>query len=291
MKFGLMAPYKQGPVEDGAYVQRLAQITEELDFESIWAVDHVVMCPDYESKYPYDPSGRSPFEADVIQPDPLTWLGWAGAATSTLRLGTGILILPLRNPVVLAKTAASLDRLSGGRLLLGIGVGWVAEEAAAVGTDFATRGARTDEAMAAMRALWTEEPTSSFSGETIQFDRVVSRPTPAQPNGVPLIVGGHSAAAARRAGRYGDGFYPLGVFGPALDELLGIMREEARAAKRDPDQIEVTTAAGFDPDMIEALARQGVGRVLVSPPTGDLDKLPAALDSFRRSVMHSSSRF
>ena len=113
MKFGLMAPYKQGPVEDGAYVQRLAQITEALGFESIWAVDHVVMCPDYESKYPYDPSGRSPFEADVIQPDPLTWLGWAGAATSTLRLGTGILILPLRNPVVLAKTAASLDRLSG----------------------------------------------------------------------------------------------------------------------------------------------------------------------------------
>ena len=287
MKFGLMAPYQQGPVEEGAYVTRLAQLAEDLDFESIWAVDHVVMCPEYQSKYPYDPSGRSPFEADVIQPDPLTWLGWAGAATTTLRLGTGILILPLRNPVVLAKAAASLDRLSGGRLMLGVGVGWVAEEAEAVGTDFSTRGARTDESIEAMRALWKDTPTASFTGPTVRFDRVVSRPKPMNAEGVPIIVGGHSPAAARRAGRFGDGFYPLGVFGPALDDLLDLMREAARSADRDPNQIEVTTAASLDPGLIETLAAQGIGRVLVSPPTGDLDALPEALESFRKNVMEA----
>lgn len=285
MKFGLMAPYMRGPVEDGAYVRDLAKLAEDLGFESLWAVDHVVMCPEYRSRYPYDPSGRSPFEADVVQPDPLQWLGWAGAVTTRLRLGTGILILPLRNPVVLAKTVATLDRLSGGRVLLGVGVGWVAEEAEAVGTDFATRGPRTDEAIEAMRALWRGEPTASFAGPTVRFDRVVSRPAPAQPGGVPIIVGGHSRAAARRAGRLGDGFYPLGVFGPDLDALLGVVREAADEAGRDASAIEITTATGLDPAPTEAFARQGVGRVLISPPTGELAALPGALERFRRDVM------
>ena len=285
MKFGLMAPYVQAPVEDGVYTRDFARLAEELGFESVWAVDHVVMCPGYASRYPYDPSGRSPFHEDVIQPDPLAWLGFAGAATERLRLGTGILILPLRNPVVLAKTVASLDRLSGGRLLLGIGVGWVAEEAEAVGTDFATRGRRTDEAIEAMRALWRGEPTASFSGDTVRFENVVSRPKPVRAEGVPIIVGGHSRAAARRAGRLGDGFYPLGVFGAALDALLDEMRDTARAHGRDADAIEITTAASLDPSVTDAYAAQGVGRILVSPPTGDLAALPRALERFRRDVM------
>lgn len=285
MKFGMMAPYTQAPVEDGDYVRDLARIAEDLGFESIWAVDHVVMCPDYASRYPYDPSGRSPFHEDVVQPDPLAWLGWAGASTTKLKLGTGILILPLRNPVVLAKTVASLDRLSGGRVLLGIGVGWVAEEAAAVGTDFTTRGARTDEAIEAMRALWRGEPTASFRGETVQFHNVVSRPKPMRPDGVPILIGGHSKAAARRAGRLGDGFYPLGVFGPALDALLAEMRDAAAAAGRDAADIEVTAASSLEASATEAYAEQGVGRVLVSPPTGDLGAMPGALEAFRRNVM------
>jgi probable F420-dependent oxidoreductase len=285
MKFGLMAPYVQAPVEDGAYTRDFARLAEGLGFESVWAVDHVVMCPDYASRYPYDPSGRSPFHEDVIQPDPLAWLGFAGAATERLRLGTGILILPLRNPVVLAKTVASLDRLSGGRLLLGIGVGWVAEEAEAVGTDFASRGRRTDEAIEAMRALWRGEPTASFTGETVRFRNVVSRPKPVRAEGVPIVVGGHSRAAARRAGRLGDGFYPLGVYGAALDALLDEMRDAARASGRDPHAIEITTAASLDPSVTEAYAAQGVDRILVSPPTGDLDELPRALERFRRDVM------
>ena len=283
MKFGIMAPYQQGPLEDGEYAAAFAQLAEEFGFESIWAVDHAVMCPDYESRYPYDPSGRSPFHENVVQPDPLAWLGWVAAHTRKIRLGTGILILPLRNPVVLAKTVASLDALSKGRLMLGIGVGWVREEAEATGTDFTTRGRRCDEYVEAMRALW-REPVSSYKGEFVEFTRVVSQPKPAQGDGVPILVGGHSPAAARRAGRLGDGFYPLGVFGEELDALLATMREAAQEAGRDPASIEVTAVGAAKKEFIEGLEGQGVKRMLISPTSGDLDELRGSFEKFQREI-------
>ena len=283
MKFGIMAPYQQGPLEDGNYTRKFGQLAEEIGFESIWAVDHAVMCPDYESRYPYDASGRSPFHENVIQPDPLTWLGWVAAQTQKIKLGTGILILPLRNPVVLAKTVASLDRLSGGRLLLGVGVGWVREEAEAAGTDFSTRGKRCDEYIEAMRALW-REPVSSYKGNHVAFQRVVSQPKPAQQAGVPILIGGHSEAAARRAGRLGDGFYPLGVFGEELDALLAVMREAARDAGRDPAEIEVTAVGAPQKAFAESLVAQGVKRMLISPSSGDLDKLRDDLERFWKEI-------
>ena len=283
MKFGIMAPYLQGPLEDGEYAAAFGRLAEEFGFESIWAVDHVVMCPDYQSRYPYDPSGRSPFHENVVQPDPLAWLGWVAAHTRRIRLGTGILILPLRNPVVLAKAVASLDSLSKGRLLLGVGVGWVREEAEAVGTDFTTRGRRCDEYIEAMRELW-REPVSSYKGEHVEFAGVVSQPKPARPGGVPILIGGHSPAAARRAGRLGDGFYPLGVFGKELDVLLTTMREAAEEAGRDPASIGVTAVGAAKKALIEGLARQGVERVLISPSTGDLDELRGTFEKFQREI-------
>lgn len=284
MKFGIMAPYMFGPLEDGGYAAAYGQLVEEMGFESLWAVDHVVMCPGYESRYPYSADGRSPFHEDVVQPDPLIWLTWVAASTRRIRLATGILILPLRNPVVLAKEVASLDRLAGGRLMLGIGVGWVREEAEAVGATFEDRGHRCDEAVEAMRALW-REPVSSYAGRSVRFDQVVSRPKPIDAQGVPIVVGGHSEAAARRAGRLGDGFYPLGVQGDELDALLGVMRESAREHDRDPDRIEVTTVGSLDPRSCEPLKRQGVHRMIVSPPGGDLEKLRPRLEEFRRAVI------
>lgn len=284
MKFGIVAPYLMGPLEDGAYAAEFGRLAEEMGFESVWAVDHVVMCPGYESRYPYAPSGRSPFHENVVQPDPLVWLTWLAASTRRIRLATGILILPLRNPVVLAKTAASLDRLSDGRLLLGIGVGWVREESEAVGADFATRGLRCDEYIEAMRALW-REPVSSFEGSSVRFEEVVSRPKPVRPGGVPIIVGGHSPAAARRAGRLGDGFYPLGVEGDELRGLLELMRESARQCGREPSSIEVTCVGTMEPAACEAWAELGVDRLLVSPPTGDLAELRDVLGDFRDRVI------
>ena len=283
MKFGIMAPYLQGPLEDGEYAAAFGRLAEEFGFESIWAVDHVVMCPDYQSRYPYDPSGRSPFHENVVQPDPLAWLGWVAAHTRRIRLGTGILILPLRNPVVLAKAVASLDSLSKGRLLLGVGVGWVREEAEAAGTDFTTRGRRCDEYIEAMRELW-RKPVSSYKGEHVEFAGVVSQPKPAWPGGVPILIGGHSPAAARRAGRLGDGFYPLGVFGEELDALLTTMREAAEEAGRDPASIGVTAVGAAKKAHIEGLARQGVERVLISPSTGDLDELRGTFEKFQREI-------
>ena len=284
MKFGLMAPYMQGPVEDPDYAVAFARLAEEMGFESVWVVDHVVMCPAYASRYPYSATGRSPFHEDVVQPDPLVWLTHVGAATRRIRLATGILILPQRNPVVLAKTLATMDRLCGGRLLLGIGVGWVREEAEAVGVPFEERGRRTDEYIEAMRARWRTD-RSTYQGEFVRFRDVVSRPKPVQPGGVPIHVGGHSRAAARRAGRLGDGFYPLGVSGQALVELCKLMQEEARAAGRDPARIEISCVGDFKPATARAYAELGVARVVVSPPTGDLAKLRDALAKFRSEVI------
>jgi probable F420-dependent oxidoreductase len=285
MKFGLTAPYQMGPVEDGEYAARFAKLAEELGFESIWVVEHVVMCEEYESKYPYDPSGRSPFAAEVTQPDPLIWLSYIAAATTTIRLATGVMIVPQRNALILAKELATLDRISGGRMMLGTGVGWVREESEAVGTSFDDRGERCDEIISAMRALWAANAVSSFSGKHHSFDGVVSKPKPLQSGGVPIIVGGHSKAAARRAGRLGDGFYPLGVSPDRYRELRSVMDEAAKAAGRDPAAIEITLSGNFEPATAELYAGLGADRMVVFPPTGNLDKLPQKLESFRRDVM------
>jgi len=284
MKFGLMAPYLTGPLEDGDYAIRFARLAEDLGFESLWVWEHVVLSVEYEPVYPYDPSGRAPFGAEATLPDPLIWLTWVAAATKRIRLGTGILILPQRNPVVLAKTLASLDRLSGGRMILGIGVGWVREEAEAIGTDFGDRGRRASESIDVMRSLW-REPVSSFHGRYHRFSGVVSKPKPAQKGGVPIIVGGHSQAAARRAGRQGDGFYPLGVDLEGMGALVQVMNRAAREAGRDPAAIEITLGGGTDPDLTARYADAGIGRTVVFPTTGDLDELRAQLEPFAHDVI------
>jgi probable F420-dependent oxidoreductase len=198
MKFGVIPPYARAPIEEGDYAIAFAQMAEACGFESVWVVEHVVMAVEYTSVYPYDPSGRSPFHADVVQPDPLLWLSYIAAATKRIRLGTSVLVLPQRNPVILAKALATLDRLSGGRVELGIGIGWVREEAEAVGTDFDNRGRRADEYIRVMRTLW-REPVASFAGKFVRFDNVVSRPKPVQPGGVPIVIQprSRSPAAAR----------------------------------------------------------------------------------------------
>ena len=158
------------------------------------------------------------------------------------------------------------------------------EESDAVGVDFHNRGRRCDEYVEAMRALWNE-PVSSYQGQHVAFENVVSRPEPVSPGGVPILVGGHSAAAAKRAGRLGDGFFPLGVFGPELDELLAIMAESAREAGRDPSEIEVTAVGGPDRGFAEACQAQGVTRFLISPSSGDLGEIRSSLEDFRKNVM------
>jgi probable F420-dependent oxidoreductase len=273
VKFGLryanLGRYTSGPA-----AVELAQAAEAAGFDSIWTVEHVVVPRGYQSRYPYAASGRmgSGLEDHPI-PDPLIWLAYVASATRTIRLGTAILILPQRNPVITAKAVASLDDMAGGgRVLLGIGVGWLEEEFTTLGVPFADRGARTDEYVAAMRALWSQE-CASFRGQFVSFDQVFCRPLPPARR-IPVVVGGDTMAAARRAGRLGDGYFPArGAPAPLFDE----MRRAALTAGRDPAAIEITVAAPSDPAEIEALARQGVTRVAV--PVSSAAGLPAQVDT------------
>jgi len=259
MKFGLryanLGRYTNGPA-----AVELAQAAEAAGFESIWTVEHVVVPRGYQSHYPYSESGRMGAGLeDFPIPDPLVWLSFVASATRRLKLGTAIMILPQRNPVVTAKALASLDHLAGGdRVLLGIGVGWLAEEFAALGVPFEDRGARTDEYVAAMRTLWRDE-CASFAGRFVNFTEVYCRPLPPGRR-IPIIVGGDTKPAARRAGRLGDGYFPARTPSP---DLFDEMRRAAREAGRDPASIELTVSAPADPADIAALARQGVTRVAV----------------------------
>ncbi|HZP37708.1 MAG TPA: LLM class F420-dependent oxidoreductase [Methylomirabilota bacterium] len=271
MRFGLryasLGRYSNGPA-----AVELAQAAEAAGFDSIWTVEHVLVPHGYQSRYPYSPSGRmgSGLE-DYPIPDPLIWLSYIASATRTIKLGTAILILPQRNPVVTAKEVATLDHLAGGgRVLLGIGVGWLAEEFAALGVPFEDRGPRTDEYVAAMRALWSQE-CASFEGRFVSFDQVFCRPRPPERR-IPIVVGGDTMAAARRAGRLGDGYFPARMPTPGL---LDEMRRAAEGAGRDPAAIEITLAAPAEIAEIEALARQGIARVAV--PISAAAGLPAQL--------------
>jgi probable F420-dependent oxidoreductase len=185
-------------------------------------------------------------------------MAYVAARTTTIKLATGILILPQHNPVICAKQVATLDYMSGGRVLLGIGVGWLREEFEALGVPFAERGARTEEYMHALRALWTmDAPT--YEGRFVRFKDAYMRPKPV--NGtVPIIIGGHSKAAASRAGRLADGFFPARGASP---ELLAVVRGAAESVGRDPASIEITASMPDDPAELPALAARGISRVLV----------------------------
>ena len=253
MHFGI-AFANVGAYSDPDHAVTLARLAEQHGFESLWTVEHPVVPQGYESEYPYSREGRMPGPEQSPFPDPLTWLTWVGAHTTTLRLGTGILLLPLRSPVVLAKECATVDHLTGGRMILGIGVGWLREEFDAVGVPWDDRAAHTDDSVHALRALWEQSP-ATYAGSHTSFTDVYSHPKPV--NGtIPVVVGGHSKPAARRAGRLGDGFFPADH--RSLPELLPVMRAAATEAGRDPDAIEITTGGRGDVDTLKALADSGV---------------------------------
>ena len=264
MKIGYFA-VGIGATVDPQILRAVAMAAERLGFATIWAPEHVVLLEEYASKYPYS-SGQFPGPANLPIADPFTTLAYVAAATSTIRLGTGICLVPEHNPVVLAKTAATLDRLSGGRFILGAGVGWLAEEFTALGVPFERRGARTREYIEIMRKLWTE-PRSSHAGEFVNFTGVVSYPKPVSDpklslGGIPVWFGGESAAALRRVAEYGDGWLGFKV-APAeaapkirrIEELLragGRRRSDVTLAvspyteKITPDDLQRYRDAGAD---------------------------------------------
>src|SRR5215510_9288164 len=265
MKFGLMYA-NAGPFAFPEMLTHLARTAERVGVESMWTIEHVVIPVGYKSTYPYDPSGKIPAPEQMPMPDPLLPLAYAAAVTEKLRLATGILILPQRHPLYVAKEVATLDVLSHGRMILGIGVGWLQEEFDALGIPFDERAARTAESVRAIRSLWKDE-AEPFTGKFYRWGKLESHPKPVQKPGVPIVVGGHTELAARRAARYGDGFFPGVTDEDKLLRLLGIVREECGKIGRDPRTIEVSAGmVAADADSVKRLRDLGVSRFMGPPP-------------------------
>ncbi|MBV8786662.1 MAG: LLM class F420-dependent oxidoreductase [Mycobacterium sp.] len=284
MKISVFAPVAEGVTADPDWMVAFATHLERCGFESIVVAEHTALVTDYDSVYPYDSSGRVGLTPDCPIPDPLDLLAFLAAHTDRLGLATGVLVLPNHHPVVLAKRAATVDVFSRGRLRLCVGVGWLKEEVEACGADFDSRGRRADEQLSVMRALWADRPRGvSHHGEFFNFDNVMCYPKPVAHERLPIHIGGHSKAAARRAGRFGDGFQPLGVAGPQLASLIALMRDEASWAGRDPAALEVSLGhlvTKIDAERAGVLADQGADRVVLAmPPTTDIDEVKDMLSA------------
>jgi probable F420-dependent oxidoreductase len=284
MKFGLSF-VNAGPFAQPQAMAQLARSAERHGIESLWSVEHVVIPQGYQSTYPYDPSGRIPAPESVDITDPFLALTYMAAVTTTIRLATGILILPQRHPIYVAKEAATLDLLSGGRAILGIGVGWLAEEFGALGIPFEDRAARTAECVHALRSLWKPTP-EPFEGRFFRWAPLYSNPKPLQASGVPIVVGGHTPLSAKRAARYGDGYFPGRATPETLTPLLAALREECRRLGRDPREVEVT-AAGYtvDVDTARRFADLGVDRIVMLPPGFDPKGVDDGLARFEQQVL------
>lgn len=267
-----------GPMAQPEMAADLAQAAEELGFTSLWMPEHVVIPTEMKSLYPYSPDGKMSAGAMTVDaPDPLMWLAFVAARTSRIRLCTGVLVLAQRSPLVVAKQAATLDVLSQGRAVLGVGSGWLAEEFAALGVPFSERGRRLDEYITVLRALWAEQPTT-FHGEFVDFDKCLSLPHPVQAGGIPIVVGGDSDRAARRAGELCDGWFP-GLADPAaLAPRVELMRNAADKAGRDPDAISLQTSYSGKEIIVEQLQALGFRHFTLGVPAHRIVG-PGALDA------------
>jgi probable F420-dependent oxidoreductase len=231
----------RGPLSTPDRLLRLAEAAERLGYDSFFVGDHVVLPSSARrSTYPYSVTGQMPGGAVQDCVEPITVLAWLAQATAKIAIGVSVLVVPCRNPLLTAKMLATVDVLSGGRVILGAGIGWLREEFAALqAPDFEARGRVTDEYLALMRRAWTTDPVS-FEGHYYRVEDVHLLPKPVQRGGIPIWIGGHSPAAVRRAGRLGDAWHPIGLRAPArldppeyamkVTQLHGAAREAGRNA-------------------------------------------------------------
>jgi probable F420-dependent oxidoreductase len=267
MRLGLHA-LGIGTGANRAVIDAVASAADSCGFATLWAGEHVVMVDRSASRYPYSDDGviAVPAEADWL--DPVIALGFAAAASSRIGVATGVLLLPEHNPVVVAKQAASLDRLSGGRLTLGVGVGWSMEEFAALGVPFEHRATRTAEYVAAMRTLWRDD-IASFDGKFVGFDSIRVNPKPVRDRRIPVVVGGNSDAALRRVAAWGDGWYGFNLDGVAeVRERVAKLGRLCAEAGRDRYELRLSVALR-SPSVgeVDALSEVGVDElVLVAAP-------------------------
>jgi len=268
MKFAITA-VGSGSTAHPENLVRIAQKAEELGYESLWCPEHLAVPLDMDSRYPYSDDGRFPGPPGVALHDPLIALAFAAGCTKRIKLGTGVFVLPLRNPLAVAKAVASLDVLSGGRVLFGVGIGWLREEFDAVGMPWDDRAARGREWVKMLKTLWTEEEPS-FSGRFHSFPKLGFNPKPVQKPHPPIIFGGETRPALKRTAELGDGWYGTAYTPESVREPLRLLKEFAEAAGRRFSDFEVTVGLhrGQSPDRESILrfAEAGVHRLIVFAP-------------------------
>ncbi|MEM8905781.1 MAG: LLM class F420-dependent oxidoreductase [Actinomycetota bacterium] len=249
------------PIE---HIVGTARRIEEAGFTTVWVPEHVLFFPDHASAYPYSDDGKVPGDPDGVL-DPFSALTFIAAHTTSLRLGTGICLVPQRQPVYTAKAVADLDYLSGGRVDFGIGIGWLAEEFDALGVDFSTRARRCSEYMAAMKALWGPDPVT-FDGETVSIRNAQANPKPVQDPHPPVFIGGESEPALRRVAAFGDGWYGFDLSPETLAERLVLLDGHLEAAGRSRDEITVVASPGrntIESAAVNAYAEAGADQLVL----------------------------
>lgn len=288
MKLGYIPPMTKGLTLDRDYVIRLVEMLESQDVESVWTVEHVIMAKNYDPLYPYSKDGMAPTAPDTLMPDPLEWHAFVAARTDRINLGTSVVIASQHSAAILAKRVATLDALSGGRVRLGVGIGWQREEYEAVGVPYRDRGRRLDETIEAMRILWRDE-WATYHGRHVNFENVHMDTKPFRPEGVPILIGGSTEVAAQRAGRLGDGWYPYVIspedFGKGVETIHGA----AKAAGRDPSRIEISIwpasfdfTKTFDLAFVKRYADRGAHRLVISQGESMTTDIQGQRDFIRR---------
>ena len=307
--FGTSLP-SRGEMAGPEQLRNVAQRAEALGYDHVWVSDHIILPKKVDSFYPYAEDGVATFKPDEPYYEPLSALNFIAGCTQRVRLGTHVLIIPYRNPVLTAKILSTLDVLSGGRVILGAGVGWMEEEFQAMGLDtYKDRGAVTDEYLQVYKELWTKED-ASFDGKYYQISDTGFEPKPVQKPHPPVWIGGHSGPAVRRAAKYGDGWMPIGLRPPAIlepEELAGKiarLRKLTVEAGRAEDAVALTFSTGVvfndtagssrawmhgNPDQIASDLRQyqdlGVSNFIVNFQGGTVPELQENMERFSREVI------
>ena len=279
MKVGLFAPFTN-PFATPEYIQAMGSGAEERGFDSIWMAEHVVLFDEYASQYPYAADGRIPVPTESGMLDPFPALSFLAACTKTIRLGTGICLLPQRNPVYTAKEAATVDWMSNGRLDLGIGVGWLEEEYQALGVPFERRGARCRAYIDVLKTLWCDD-ISEYEGEFYSLPATRQFPKPVQQPHPPIHFGGESDAALRRVADLGQGWYGFNQTAEQVTERIAKLTSMLEKRGRSREEIEVSICPyllGASPEIIEGYEAAGVDRVILLAAAANTEAIPGALD-------------
>jgi probable F420-dependent oxidoreductase len=291
MDVGLFVPLGAGNTTP-ELVRAVGREAEGRGFESVWVPEHVVLFDDYDSSYPYAEDGRFPTGGDAGMIEPFTALTYLAAVTDRIRLGTAICLVPQRNPVYTAKAVTDLDSLSGGRVEFGVGVGWLREEFEALGMPFDRRGKRTDEYLAAMRSLWSDE-VSEYHGELYDLRPCRMYPKPVQTPHPPIHVGGETDAALRRVARLGQGWFSFGRVPEDLPAALDRLDAALAAEGRSRGDISLSVSPYLHPVSPESVARYaelGVDRLIVLCLAFNLEVLHSQLDFLEANALRPAQR-